>query len=108
MAITHQENRVSLVEFKVSKFGLAHRTLFRKFAVLVDVQIIDIHLIQGGSGKYCGRVRSPDGIDHGHGEVEAQHGGHDFGVPNFDRPIRTGGNEGSGMEVIPTNLIHGQ
>ena len=47
MAIADEENGVLLVELEVGEFGLADRPLFRQLRVFVDVQVVDVHFVQG-------------------------------------------------------------
>jgi len=56
----------------------------------------------------CGRIGGPNGVNDCHGQVETQNGVEDLGVPDLHGPIRTGGDEGPGMEVVPSDFVDGE
>ena len=77
--------------------------------MLLNVKVVNVDTVKGGTREDSGGVRCPHGIDNDHAHVEEHHLGLGIGrVPNSDGPVSRGRDESGRVVVVPPHLVHCQ
>ena len=73
--------------------------------MLLDVEVVHIHLLKGSAGEDSRTVGCPHYVDDDHTEIKAHNLCGIGRVPDTDSPVSRGRNEGGWVIVVPADLV---